>query len=321
MKQIWLSLVLFSSLLAGVGHAETVDPQDNAEIPPLQNMPSLQAEQANWVFSGMVSNENNEKYHYYFQINHNGNQYHGIAALFDSQNKAVLLYEESNTLIENPEQTHWQVGNLFLRFNPINNSWVFGVKNKGQKGFNFKVDMLGLAGNPPKQLDLRNGVELLISQTGRLNGHFQAGDGGKEQFVTAKKAWFKQIWVSKPQQAKHPLTAVLCEFNDGSAFYSVNLEEADALRGAIAGWRDTNGTPVSMSQFVNIKAEQDGIWQIKIHSPKVTLSLQDALDKINDNHQLIAGTISGAMPGFCAISQSEIYPPISQAEEKSTALA
>jgi|GEM_PF-935525 len=308
MKLVWLRILLCLLVSGNVlVYAESIDEQDKVEPAQIENTLSVQSPQAGWTFAGIVSNENGERYNYFFQIERNYSRFYGMATLINAQTKAVILYEESNTLIEQPEKTHWQVGNLFLRFNPINNSWVFGVKNKGKKGFNFKVDMFGLPENHlAKQQHLRNGVELLIGQTGRLNGHLLADEDGKEQFVTAKKAWFKQLWVSLPQQASHPVTSVLCEFNDGSAFYSVNLQETDALKGAITGWRDMGGVPVAMSQFVSVRAEKDGVWEINIPTPKMTLSILDVLDKINENHELVAGAVNGVPAGFCTISQNEI---------------
>lgn len=307
MKRLALSaLCLFASSLI---FAETAVKQEInfpvSEITPMQNVLSLSSAQADWAFSGMVTNESGEHYNFYLQIQRNNKQFYAVATLIDEVNKNVILYEEGHAEIDNANGTSWQVGHIFVRYNPINNSWVFGVKNSNDRGFNFKVDMMGLSDKvSSKQQGLRNGVEFLVSQTGRLNGHIQTG--GKEQFVTAPKAWFRQIWVSKPQALKHPLTGILCDFHDGSAFYSVSLPESDALRGAIAGWRDDKGIPVAMSQFVSIEEEKQGSWQIHIPSPKVNLNVQDMLFSMNGNHHLVAGLITGSLTGFCAISQNEI---------------
>lgn len=302
-------LVVFLAFMTGVSvaNAETALAPDSSEPPPIQTILSLDAPQANWTFSGTVSNESGERYHYFFQIGRNSTQYYGIATLIDDQTQAVLVHEEASTLIEHAELSNWQVGNLFLSFNPINKSWVFGVKNKGKKGFNFKVDMLEQANAQlPKQQDLRDGIELLISQTGRLNGHLQADETSMEEFITAKKAWFRQIWVSKPQNARHPLTAVLCEFNNGSAVYSVIIPEQDALRGSVAGWRDEKGVSTAMSQFVTVEETKNNIWQIHIPTPKKSLSFLNLLAKYDDNHRLVMGIIAGSLPGFCAISKDDI---------------
>ncbi len=308
MRQIGLCRLFgaFIFLTASVCATEAVD-SAKTEVKQIEANLSANSLEAYWVFSGIVANESGEHYDYYFQIQRKNTQFYALATLIDSQSKEVLLFEEGNTTIENADTKNWHVGNAFMQFNPINNSWVFGIKTKEKKGFNFKIDMLAQAVSPPVSQDLRSGVELLINQTGRLNGHLQTGEKAKDQFVTAPKAWFKQIRVNKPQDNLHSLTGILCQFNDGSGFYAVNLQEPDALRGAIAGWRDIQGSAMAMSQFVSVKeADQEGIWHIRIPSPKVHLTLQDVLTKSTNSHQLIAGLADGSMPGFCAISKDQI---------------
>lgn len=308
MKQVGLyKLVACIALLAAscVNAMEVVEPP-KVELEKTENTVSFNALQAYWVFSGIVTNESGERYNYYFQMQRKDNKLHAVATLIDGQNKEILLFEENNAVIKQPESGNWQAGRAFMQFNPINNSWVFGVKAKAKIGFNFKVDMLRQTVTVPPTQDLRSGVQLLVNQTGRLNGHLQTGALAKEQFVTAPKAWFKQMWVSKPQNSTHPLTGVLCQFNDGSGFYAVNLQESDALRGAVAGWRDIAGVPMSMSQFVSIKNTEEGQWRIQIPSPKIRLALKDALAKGSEHHQLIAGQTDALMPGFCTISKDEV---------------
>lgn len=287
--------------------AESNEPDEASETSIIQSISSLYAKQAYWTFSGMVMNENGERYPYFFQIKRNNERFHALATLLDAQTKSVLLYEESSTLIEHPELTHWQVGNMFLRFNPINNSWVFGVRDKDKRGFNFKIDMFGLSEEQlSKTQDLRSGIKLLITQTGRLNGHMRTeSNSNKDEFVTAKRSWFRQTWVSRAQAVKHPLTTIYCDFEDGQALYSVTLPEADSLRGSVAGWRNEQGVPVTMSQFVSIENKEND-WSIHVSSPKVGLSFSNLLYKLNEKNQLNIGLTQGTMPGFCAINQEEI---------------
>lgn len=301
-----LFLFGFLLLVAFSVHAE-VGVGDEVEASSVQAVLSLYSMQANWTFSGTVTNENGERYGYFLQIQRDHARFHALATLIDGQSKAVLIYEESNTLIEQPELTHWQVGNIFIRFNPINNSWVFGVKDKDKKGFNFKVDMLAMANGPiPRQQNLRAGIELLISQTGQLNGHIHVGESSQEQFVTAKKSWFRQMWVSSPVSGNHQLTSVLCAFDNGSALYSVTMPESDAVRASVAGWRDEQGKAVTMSQFLSVQGEKDNTWRIRVSAPKVDMVINNLLDKIDISHQWVLGLTVGVLPGFCAINFDEI---------------
>ena len=257
----------------------------------------------NWVFSGVVTNENGENYGYFFQMQRDNDKFHAIAALVDGQSKKVILLDEGQAVIPDPMINNWHVGRAFLRFNPINNSWIFGLQNQDKKGFNFKVDMLNQSEKTPATLNLRQGVELLVSQTSHLNGHVQVGNDSKEQFVTAKSAWFRQVWLTEQQNKTHPFAGVLCRFNDGSGFYSANMIEPDAKRGALAGWFDVQGISAAMSQFINVKQDADGPYHIRIASPNVHLVLSDFIKQ----DSVVAGFVDeGKSPGFCMLSKDVI---------------
>lgn len=275
-----------------------------AEEPLLPNsfLPT-EATQVNWVFSGVVANEEGDNYGYFFQMQRDGDVFHSIAALFDGQTNQVILMDESDAEIHEPTTYKWHVGRAFLRFNPINDSWIFGLKPKDNKGFNFKVDLLKESENIPVVQDLRPGVELIVTQTSHLNGHIQVGNEGKEQFVTAKNAWFRQLWLNSPQEKSHSFTGVLCRFNDGSGFYSANMIAPDALRGAVAGWSDAQGVPGVVSQFITVKQATDGPWHIRIPSPNRHLVLSEFMAQ----HSVIAGFIKkGKSPAFCMLSQDTL---------------
>ncbi len=257
------------------------------------------ANHASWVFSGVVSNEAGDNYGYFFQMQRDDAKLHAVTALFDGQTKKVIFLEESEAVAEDPMPYNWHAGRAFMRFNPINDSWVFGLQHKDKKGFNFKVDMLKQTENIPLTQNLRPGVELFVNQMSNLNGHIQVGDETEEQFVTAKNAWFRQVWLSTEQVKSHPLKGVLCRFNDGSGFYSMSMVESDALRGAIAGWCDGQGVPAGMSQFINVKQDLNGPWHIRVTSPSVHLVLSDYIKQ----NSVVAGFVAeGKRPGFCMLS-------------------
>lgn len=258
-----------------------------------------EASQASWVFSGVATNESGENYGYFFQIQRDGQKFHAIAALLDGQTQAVIELDENEAVIEQPSPYNLHVGRAFLRFNPINGSWVFGLRPQDNKGFNFKVDMLEPPDNQPSVQDLRQGVELFVNQTNHLNGHIQTGNGKEEQFVTARNAWFRQMWLSSAQQKHHDYTGVLCRFNDGSGFYAVNLVEPDALRGAVAGWSDKNGIPTAMSQFISVKKEALN-WHIHVPSPDRHLQLKHF---IHQNTVIAGFTSEEKNPGFCMVNR------------------
>lgn len=290
-------LLLSCLLLISSGYAAEENPKDNSLVP-------TDSAHANWVFSGLVTNENGDNYGYFFQIQRDGVQFHSLVALFDSQTKKVVLVDESQAVLPDPSTYNWHVGRAFLRFNPINDSWIFGLQNHEKKGFNFKVDMLKQAENNPVAQNLREGVTLLVNQTGHLNGHLQIGDDRKEQFVTAKNAWFRQLSLTEQPGKGHPFTGVLCRFNDGSGFYSVNMSELDALRGAVAGWQDEQGLSTIMSQFISVTEEPKDSWHIRVTAPNLHLVLSDL---IKQDPIVAAGFVaSGKNPGFCMLSKGLI---------------
>lgn len=272
------------------------------EAEPVEKTGFLPADSlhANWVFSGVVTNEGGEHFAYFFQMQRHQNTFHAVAALFDAESKALVLLDEGDAVITDPEQYNWHVGRSFLRFNTINNSWVFGLKTQDKKGFNFKVDMLNQPDHNPVAQNLRAGIEFMVTQTSQLNGHIQTGEASKEQFVTAKSAWFRQIWQTFPQDKPHQLSSVLCRFNDGSGFYAMNMLEADAMRGSVAGWFDAQGVSSAMSQFIDVKEASEGAWHIRIASPNLHFVLSDSIKK-ND---VVAGFVTEKdQQGFCLLSQ------------------
>lgn len=272
-----------------------------------QGLFPIDASHVNWVFSGVVTNENNEEFAYFFQMQRDNDQFHVVTALFDIQNKRLLSFEEAAEKVAEPILNNWQVGRAFLRFNPINDSWVFGLKTKNKEGFNFKVDMLGRSEKTPAVQDLRPGVELIVTQTGHLNGHFQAGIDSKEQFVTTKKSWFRQVWLTEKQDKDHPFSGLLCRFNDGSGLYSVSMHEKDAISASVSGSCDEQGIPMLMSQFINVEEAQDGLWHIKIATPKKHWVLDDVIKQSS----VVAGFVTeGNRQGFCMMTENVLHAPV-----------
>ena len=272
-------------ITSGFAHAEEgPEPEQESVLPAV-------ATHINWAFSGMVTNESGEQYGYVFQMQRDGDKFHAMTALFDGQTRHVVLFDEASVSISDPKSTNWQAGRVFLRFNPINDSWIFGLKTKNKQGFNFKVDMLSQAEKTPTAQTLRPGIEAIISQTGHLNGHLQIGNDSKEQFVTAKNAWFRQVWQTEQQNENHLFSGVLCRFNDGSGFYSLSMPEEDTLRGAVSGLSDAEGMSAVISQFVNFKEDTEGLWHIRVTTPNHHLILSDVVKQ----NSVVAGFFSEAL--------------------------
>ncbi len=255
---------------------------------------------ANWIFSGVVENEQGERYGYYFKWQQDAQKAEVESALFDAQHNKVLIQAEAKGEVHDTSNINWHVGDAFLRFNPINDTWIFGIKNAKKQGFNFKVDLLTASSTPSEVLKLSSYLSMQVRQTEHLNGQIQLAPE-KDEFVTAKKAWFRTIWQTSTENASSFSQGVLCQFDDGGGFYALKTEANNILQGMLAGGFDAQGAPLLMSQFLDVNQEdQDGPWHIKAVTPKLDLTLMNALQ----NSSVTAGFVIPSKRGaFCLLSQ------------------
>ncbi len=284
-------LFISSSLFAAVA--------EELELPILLAQPVV----GSWPFTGMVTNESGDRYGYFFQMQKQGNDFVAKTALIDGQTNKLILFYEGSEKIAQSSPLNWQVGRSFIRYNPINDSWVFGVKTEDDKGFNFKVDMLKQVHNDDEKLILRPGVELQALQTSRLNGHIQTGTETKEQFVTGNNAWFGKLWLSEDQKSPHDISTTFCRLNNDNGFYSASIKEPDATRAAVAGWRDARGNKVKMSQFLSIKSLANDQCQLTLGLPKLNLKVLNTMKQDNNSPVFVAGFSKDNPSGFCFINK------------------
>lgn len=268
------------------------------QIPQLSQL----AEQAGWIFSGVVNAESGEKYGYYYELKREGSHYHVRAALADAVTRNVLFQEDEIAELNEISANDWHIGSAFLKFNPINDTWVMGVRKNDKQGFNFKVDMLTPSGTKVDTKMLRHGLMMIVLQTGELNGHLTMVNSGT-QFVTAKHMWFRQIWQTESAKVS-ALQGLLCQFLDGSSLYSISLQDEHALSGAMASWLNPEGIQVDTSQFVQINSKKndkgDNAFLVQLASPKVSLKVKDLLAQ----DALRAGFVEGDQHhGFCVVTK------------------
>lgn len=256
-----------------------------------------------WMFSGTVTNESGDRYGYFFQMQRQGSDFHAKTALIDAQTNKLILFYEGDEKIEKPSSLDWHVGRSFIRYNPINDSWIFGLKLEDKKGFNFKVDMLKQANTENETMVLRPGVELQALQTSRLNGNVQTESDKQEQFVTGNKAWFGKLWFSKDQKSAHDISTTFCRLANDNGFYSANLKEPDATAAAVAGWRDATGGKVRMSQFVSIKSLENNECMLHVGLPKLNLKLLNTLKNESKSPLWVAGFSKNNPAGFCYVAE------------------
>ncbi len=263
----------------------------------------LTSTQANWMFSGIVTNESDEAFGYFFQIQRKDDLFHATATIIDAQTKQILLEEDIVERLQEVDPFRFKVGNVFLTFNPITESWIFGVQSKDKVGFNFKVDMLNPQFSQNKAQKLRNGIMFKVNQTGRLNGHIQFKKNEKEHFVTAANTWFRQLWLTRSQLSYHPVSSLLCRFEDGSGLYSINMKEEDAEQGAVSGFCDSKGINSNLSQFIEINEALDKVWHVHIPFPDMKFRISQSAH----SEQTLAGfVLDGAKQGFCVLLKNKL---------------
>jgi hypothetical protein len=258
----------------------------------------------NWVFSGMINNEQAERYGYYFEIQKKGDQFRILSALINLERKSLVFVEESQAKLKDIALLNWQVGHSYFGFNTVTHNLAFGVKTPTGQGFSFKVDALNDPVSTTKPQSLSAELALNVIQMGRLNGHLYLGPEHADEFVTAKQTWFRQLFgkTNKPHEKNHDVTGVLCQFDDGSGFYAMHLPESDALRGFVAGWRDPAGKPVKMSQFVKITENLPHEWDLSVSLPALHVRFSDVLAK----NGIAAGVVKGKKSGFCTAEKERV---------------
>ena len=275
--------------------------------PQLQMKNSSSAAYADWRFSGRLTADNGESYAYFFLLERRDTLFHVEAALIDKQSKKRIMHYDHIEKIQQDSELKWQVGRAFLYYNPVNASWSLGVSPENNLGFNIKLDNLKKTEDHPEPLQLKEGLYTLVTQSNRVNGHILQADA-KELFVTANHSWLSRTWLIAPQTMEYQVQALFCDFNDGQAFYSLQMKSPHAKTASASQWLLANGNKKQVSQFVKIKSLSELLWQIQIPVHKTSFQLENLLavpsKEISDMN--VVGFTQGALPGFCYLTKELI---------------
>lgn len=295
----FFSIIILNCLSISGYAAETLSATteniSQAEIP-------LMSTNANWIFSGTVSSETGDAYEYFFQAKRKQEVVHATISLVDAQSKAVIFMQTADTHLTDLQADHWTIGDIFLRYNTINHSWVFGLKKENQIGFNFKVDILNRLDHKPKIQQVREGVMMTVVQTGQVNGHIQLKENTPAQFVTGKNAWFREVVVNKASAKLPELQGLLCRFNDGSGLYSMKVMDKKLKPRMYAGSYSAEGAATRISRAIRFDHLDSGLWRVKDPSSKLQFDLSDIL---KDQPIVLGFVEEKKKSGFCVISQEE----------------
>lgn len=298
-------LKVLSSLLMIVclqGFAAEEAPVSPEVMPLLQPPTPLAATNANWIFSGSVSSENGETYEYFFQAKRKQDAVQATVSLVDAQSKAVIFMQTADTHLTDAETDHWTIGDIFLRYNPINRSWVFGLKKANQIGFNFKVDTLKQPEHGSQTKQVRKGVMMTVVQTGQVNGHIQLKENASGQFVSGKNAWFREVIMREASIKLPAMHGLLCHFNDGSGLYSMQMLDKKIKHNTYAGSYNAAGIAAAVSKTIRVDQLKSGLWRVNAPYAKLQFDLSDVLQ----NQPIVLGFVDQKQKsGFCVISKDE----------------
>lgn len=233
-----------------------------------------------WTFSGSAIDESGLAYYYYFVFQQfKGTRMVDVIVLSDKLEEIIRYHKSSEKeSIQSQKPNIWKVGRSFFRFNPITKSWVFGLKTKGDKGFNFKADIRPEDGDMGERQSIFEGLDAEVDQFNQLNGHLFFAEENKERFVTSKRGWLRYIEGKTPPQQ---LEALLCNQEDGAGLYSLRFQSTKAKKAAIVGMRNAKGEREQVSQFLTIKHQSDNHWHLKIPSPSTSWQMQEIGKFIN----------------------------------------
>lgn len=256
---------------------------------------------ASWMFTGVASNEDNQAYYYYFQLTYNNGLASVQILLVDAVNKRKIHYAFQQRKKSIQDLANIEVARAFLRFNAINNSFVFGLKNKAQQGFNFRVELLEQPENTASEKELSKGLSLKVINPKRMNGHIHWGKNIKEEFVTADVNVYRDVSSDLQVPLSSKLLGVFCFLKDGNRFYNIQLPEEKAKSASQTQWTDSKGESVAVSQFIQIKSINHSKIKVSLKIPKIQLTIDELSLQREEAAQLRAGfaTQNNHTVGFC----------------------
>lgn len=259
-----------------------------------------------WTFSGIVFDESNERYGYSFLVLREGNLFKVVTQVVSMGTGKELFHYLAEKEIQNSDQqgVNLKIDNAFLRYNEVNDSWVFGVNQT--QGFNFRVEA-----NQKYRYQVEHvaGVSFYSLQGMRVNGQLSLSD--KNVFVVAKNAWLSHQWRDPLSNLYH-INRVYCRFGEDKGLLLEQINEGKQRLFDGATLLDASGKQDSVSQFVQLNKLQNSKWEIHVLSPKLDLIVEGVspLDLKNPygSLSLYAGIIQKAPSvtgGFCILTEDK----------------
>lgn len=249
-----------------------------------------------WTISGLLHNEQDDYYGFIMILERHGQAFHAFAGLFDL-NEKKLIWQDSNTqFLDNNTPLTQAIGHFYWHFSPINNTFILAYQDKNSKNqiFNLKMDLMQPIVVTPK-MSLTPTLKIKQYWSGTINGHIHTPD---EQFVTSGSVWVQNIWQNQNDNQTHPFSELLCQFQDGSTMFAIQVPEKTGLHAALAGLYDKDGQRQTVSQFINLNPPNQQDYEISLHAHDQNLHLHQLFS--NQHYTaLLAHMGAISQSGFC----------------------
>lgn len=263
-----------------------------------------------WVFTGEVESEEGNKYAYMYLLKRNNDTWAVFTNIVDlATQKEVLRYKDKSTKSEvsiSDELMQWKVGNAFMKYNVISDSWLFGLLDE-KNSFNFRLKgvrnyvLNGDNGYLVREKSTQNFVASYSAQSMNINGHLTLD--GKSSFVTGKNSWFEHRWgmlLSRHKATKYAL--ITCRFNDNTGlmlyewFGSKDFWPSRLKTGTYQNALDKK---VLVSNFWLNKSTKTNQWFISIPALKINISAEgDAIPEYD-----VIQVRKSNKEGYCFVSE------------------
>lgn len=285
----------------------------------LKNDSSLHplAKRESWYITGFVENEKGDHFGYYFAVLRQDEHFFVFANVMNLKTGKLILSDKDETDIPIGQRLgiNLKIKDAFLRYNDINDSWVFGLDKKS--GFNLRLESLA---HNDYHINHLEGVAFYSLQSKRVNG--QLTIDGKTDFMTAKNAWLTHEWSEAPNQSL-TIQRLMCRLYDGRGLMLMRGYKEKKVAFDLALLIEANGTNAPVSQFSVVSQANPSLWEISLLSPKIKFNIETPAPQImkieNETAQFYSGlvrTLNNKVDGYCLISKDEMEKSAAKKEEK-----
>lgn len=313
---IFFVAVIFSSIVNAENKRPTVALASMASEISMTKDSSLHpaANNESWYLSGLLENEQAEIFAYYFVVQRVNDKFTYFTQIISLQTgKVIFKYSQTATIsLATRQGINFKIADGFLRYNEINNSWIFGVDSK--KGYNLRVESLQVGSYNVSHLNL---ISFYTLQSKRVNG--QLSLGGRSDFVISNNAWLSHQWRSFSVEQSIQVERLLCRFVDNQGVMLVRAYLNNDVIFSLADLLGSHGESHPVSQFSLLSKMATNLWQVKLFSPKkvfdiiTTKPLTSTKGGINTNFYLgaVKPLNKNSPLGSCMVIKENIASSVS----------